>query len=174
MGLFWSEEKVDWGAPGRGSGRLLGKLATGKRGGSVDFWEQRGVYALYANYKLVYVGQTAKQDMGKRLRDHRRDDKAERWDRFSWFGLRIVRANNTLTSSPKHLGVSAADVIDQIEGVLTIVAEPPLNRQKGRWRNVELYLQSQPPASDETLLPTTIRGRRKRRKRKYTRRRTRR
>ncbi len=142
IGLFWKESAVNWGAPGKGgSGQLLGVLSTGKRAGIVDFWDQRGIYALYADYDLVYVGQTATQSLGKRLRDHRKDDKAERWDRFSWFGLRIVRENNTLQKAPKNLAEKATDVLDHIEAVLSIVAEPPLNRQRGRWRKIELYLQ---------------------------------
>ena len=150
MGLFWSENEIFWGTPGQGQkGKLLGKLATGRRAGTVDFWEQRGVYALYADYRLVYVGQTAGQALGKRVRDHRADDLAGRWDRFSWFGLRIVTEDNKLMKTPEKLSENATDVLDHVEAILTIVAEPPLNRSRGHWRKIELYLQESPSASKD-------------------------
>ncbi len=142
MGLFWNAERVFWGSRGPGKkGSLPGKLSTGKKQGTVEFWEQRGIYALYGDYHLVYVGQTAGQNLGKRLRDHRSDDLAERWDRLSWFGVRYVRRNNTLSKMPTTLNEKTTGVLNHIESILTTVAEPPLNRQRGRWKDIKQYLQ---------------------------------
>ena len=100
MGLFWHRDKVLWSGDRRvGPKRLLGVRAGAKRSGDVDFWRQVGVYALYADYRLVYVGQAGIGDtssIGNRLKKHTTDDLADRWDMFSWFGLRKVKQNQAL------------------------------------------------------------------------------
>lgn len=144
-GFFWSESQVEWGGRGK-KGRLLGVLSTAKRAQPVDFSDQVGVYALYAEYTLVYVGQTGKgtQALLKRLREHRRDDLAGRWNRFSWFGVRRMLNKGSLSKKNAAFHPSLIDVLDQVEGVLIHVAEPPLNRQRGRLKKkVKRYLQYQ-------------------------------
>jgi len=59
-GLHWSAEKVFWGYPGM-TGTLLGSASRSKSARAVDFRYQRGIYALYADYELVYLGQTGNQ-----------------------------------------------------------------------------------------------------------------
>jgi len=143
-GLFWEERKAQWGSPGK-RGQLAGVLSTARRKRSVDFSDQVGIYALYANYALVYVGQTGKgaQALLKRLREHRRDDLAGRWNQFSWFGFRRVLKDGTLSKKTVAFHPSLIDVLDQVEGILIHVAEPPLNRQRGRLKKkVKRYLQS--------------------------------
>jgi hypothetical protein len=56
-GLHWDIDKVFWGRQ-RNPGTLLGTASRSKLAHPVDFREQRGIYALYANYELVYIGQT--------------------------------------------------------------------------------------------------------------------
>ncbi len=60
--------------------------------GKLIFATSGGVYALYADYELVYVGQTGagNQRLFRRLRDHKKDHLSERWNRFSWFGTQWV------------------------------------------------------------------------------------
>lgn len=69
-------------------GKLLGAASRSSKAHPVDFRVQRGIYALYADYELVYVGQTGSGDdrLFKRLKSHRNDHLSERWNRFSWFG----------------------------------------------------------------------------------------
>ena len=50
----------------------------------------QGIYILYGNHGPYYCGLTTKQGLGKRLRDHREDSYADKWDRFLWFGFRRV------------------------------------------------------------------------------------
>jgi hypothetical protein len=148
-GLFWKRTDVFWGRPGRGNAAsLLGKLADLKRSESVDFREQTGIYALYADYCLVYIGQTAgtgKQLLG-RLKDHLTDDLAGRWDSFSWFGTRQVIADGKKLKAPRA-GASASyeTALNHLEAILIHVAEPPLNRQGGRWGKADQYLQVRDP-----------------------------
>lgn len=92
-GMFWRVDEVEWnpGKGGRGQFRLLGR-----RGMNVpklrvaDFRHQQGIYILYGNHGPLYVGLTKKQGIGKRLKDHLTDNFEGKWDRFSWFGFRIV------------------------------------------------------------------------------------
>lgn len=88
-GLFWREEDVFWGA-GRTRGQLLGVPARLRTATPTDFRQQVGIYVLYSGHQMIYVGQTGsgKRKLFSRLKAHRRDSLADRWDRFSWFGLR--------------------------------------------------------------------------------------
>lgn len=90
-GLFWRTDSVFWGKP-KSAGAFYGVLVSAKKSQPVDFREQSGIYALYGNYELVYVGQTGGkgQKLMARLLQHRKDDLAGRWNIFSWFGTRAV------------------------------------------------------------------------------------
>lgn len=92
-GEFWDPDVVAWGKRGRGQrGKLMGWFATVKRPTLVDVWDQRGIYVLHDDWKVVYVGKTGKTALGSRIRTHLSDDLAGRWDSFSWYGVRGVRA----------------------------------------------------------------------------------
>lgn len=142
-GLFWKREDVFWGSPNN-SGSLLGVPAQSRSFGPVDFREQAGIYVLYANFHLVYVGQTggANQKLLFRLNQHRRDHLAGRWDTFSWFGTRVVLADGALKAEKVGANTDHKTVLDHVEAILIHAAEPALNRQGGRWGpNVEQFLQ---------------------------------
>ena len=69
FGLFWHVDDVHWGKP-RNPGRLLG-FRHGAKSKIVDVRNQAGIYALYADYDLVYISQTgakAHQKLFHRLR----------------------------------------------------------------------------------------------------------
>jgi hypothetical protein len=142
MGLFWRADHVFWGTP-KNSGSLLGRPARRRRDDPADFREQIGIYILYADYKLVYVGQTGSGDqkMLFRLRQHRSDDLAGRWNQFSWYGVRrVVAGGLSMPKSAFHPTLATA--LNHIEGVLIHAAEPPFNGQGGRFgSNVTRFLQ---------------------------------
>lgn len=146
MGLFWRKDAVLWRGNRRtGRHALLGKQRGAKKQGAVNFWNQVGIYALYAEYELVYVGQAGLGDkacIGSRLFHHTKDDLAGRWDMFSWFGFKQVKKNNDLGAKKKRAGATWPQLADVLEGVLIEVAEPPQNSQKGRFGpGVRRYLQ---------------------------------
>jgi hypothetical protein len=89
-GLFWKVDDTEWIPIGRkGKRRLLGHLGSKRSSIQIaDFWSQSGIYVLYGNYGLYYVGIAA--ELGRRLRRHLSDKHAKEWDRFSWFGFRTV------------------------------------------------------------------------------------
>ncbi|MGB9429604.1 MAG: hypothetical protein WCC11_06965 [Gammaproteobacteria bacterium] len=142
-GLFWRVDNVFWGRP-RNLGSLLGVPASEKGFGVVDFREQAGIYALYADYDLIYVGQTGgkKQKLMVRLNQHRKKDLAGRWNMFSWFGTRDVLGTGKLKAEKAGASSTHEHALNHLEAILIHVAEPSLNRQGGKWGdNVEQYLQ---------------------------------
>ena len=143
-GLFWRVEDVFWGHP-NAAGCLLGIPAGAKSFGEVDFREQAGIYALYADYKLIYVGQTGGQGqkLFTRLNQHRKKELAGRWNMFSGFGTRAVIKNGWKLKAEKGSATATHQVaLDHMEAILIHVAEPTLNRQGGRWgANVKQYIQ---------------------------------
>ncbi len=54
-GLHWHIDRVYWGRQ-NDRGTLLGAASRSPRARPVDFRDQRGIYALYADYELVYIG----------------------------------------------------------------------------------------------------------------------
>jgi hypothetical protein len=110
-GLHWQIDNVVWGWQ-MNPGTLLGAASRSRQAHPVDFREQRGIYALYADYELVYVGQTGAGDdrLFKRLKTHKTDHLSERWNRFSWFGTQWVTREHRLSAdiAEVHATVEAA------------------------------------------------------------------
>jgi len=108
---------------------------------------------LYADYDLVYAGQVGRgrDTLFTRLKYHRTHELAGRWNRFSWFGVRRVLANNALSNINDALHPALNIVLDHIEAILIHAAEPPMNGQGGRFGSqVTQYKQ----VRDERLGPT--------------------
>ena len=135
-GLFWKRDDVFWGWQKK-AGHLKGRWVGSAKSEPVDFRNQVGVYALYDdNYRLIYFGQAGRGSGHKlfnRLKDHTTDRIADRWTKFSWFGTRFVKQNNELSEEKSGFQGGATDVLDHIEAVVLAVAEPPHNRQGGRF-----------------------------------------
>jgi len=151
-GQFWRVDNVFWGRP-KNPGSLLGVPASKKKLDKVDFREQAGIYALYADYDLIYVGQTGGkgQKLMDRLSQHRKKDLAGRWNMFSWFGTRAVLGAGALKAVKAGVSPSHKQALDHLEAILIHVAEPALNRQGGRWgATVKQYVQFR----DERLGPS--------------------
>jgi hypothetical protein len=161
-GLFWKRQKVWWGKQGV-RGHLNGILSTNTTGIDVDFRDQQGLYTLYDdNFKMVYAGQAGANDQQRlfdRLKQHTRDALADRWTKFSWFGIRPVTKKGVLRVEKTAAHPEIGMVLDHIEAILLAASEPPHNRQGGRFgENVQQYLQSDDPrAEDEGEMIRAIR-----------------
>jgi hypothetical protein len=144
-GLHWHHDRVNWGSPGvNNQGTLLGAASRGKNARQVDFREQRGIYALYANYDLVYVGQTGAGNdrLFKRLKAHRLDHLSERWNRFSWFGTQwVTNTTQALSKDTATLKESVEGTLNILEAISIAISEPRLNIQRGRWGDATQYYQ---------------------------------
>lgn len=146
-GLFWHVDDVFFGRPGgqgANRGQLLGNRERGAFPDPIDFATQIGVYALYADFDLVYVGQVGRgtNRLLSRLRNHACNEFAGRWNRFSWFGLRWVKANGELSNDNAAFHPTRQEVLNHVEGIILQFAEPPLNGQAGSFRQeLERYMQ---------------------------------
>lgn len=160
-GLFWRADRVSYGS-GRGSakGQLLGCEVGSKDKAPIDFRDQIGIYALHDNFELVYIGQVgAKKEVDKpgttlltRLRAHRVGRLSERWDRFSWFGLRdVVKSSDKELTDPRkaNLSVTRGQILNLFEAVVIALSEPRLNRQSGNLSKSTQYFQYRAPEPDE-------------------------
>jgi hypothetical protein len=147
LGLYWRAENVYWGA-GSNAGKLLGVPATALTSTPIDFRDQVGFYALYNDYKLVYVGQvgSGNNTLLGRLKAHQKYNLRGRWNQFSWFGLRHVLMSGKLSNVNTQAHPSLNVVLDHIEAVLIEVAEPYMNGQGGRFGSgVKWYNQIRDP-----------------------------
>lgn len=125
-GLFWQRKNVFWGKPGV-AGHLTGYPARSAFT-TVDFRYQQGVYCLYdESFHLVYVGQAGASDNNRlfdRLKQHCSDALADRWSKFSWFGIRWVTKTNQLAQEVQGTNSTPAAVLNHVEAILIAAAEP--------------------------------------------------
>jgi len=113
-GLFWRRSDVFWGRP-KVNGHLKGFSAKQIKSNPVDFRDQQGVYILYDdNFKIVYVGQSGNgsQRLFLRLKQHKRDALAERWSRFSWFGIRSVLNSGKLSADKQAAHPKIGEILN--------------------------------------------------------------
>ena len=114
----------------------------------VEFKDQIGVYVLYtADREVIYVGQSGAgtQRLLVRLRVHTRDHLRDRWEYFSWFGLRQHKVTDCDLSDKqkpdsKFAGTNS-DALDELESVLIQLFEPRLNRQGSKWKDTQEFRQ---------------------------------
>jgi len=102
---------------------------------------------------VIYVGQTGSGDQKllRRLRNHTQDQLADRWDRFSWFGVRWVKENNELSAIAKAAHPELKHVLDSMEAIAIHAANPPMNKQCGSFGEDEAWYRQ---FRDEHLGPT--------------------
>ncbi|WP_432344714.1 GIY-YIG nuclease family protein [Shinella yambaruensis] len=155
-GLFWRRNVIASDGPWPRSGALLGIGVKQKRRGKVDFSRQRGIYALYDDsFRLIYVGQAGRGDrrLYARLRAHSIGNLAERWSRFSWFGILPVEveANSQmlrLVDDHQPTAPTRENILDHMEAILIAAGEPIRNAKGGVFgKSVTLYRQSSPMGS---------------------------
>ena len=137
FGMFWERASVHW-TPTKP--KLLGRQNAASE--EVDFSSQVGVCLLHDRYRVIYVGRAA-DVLAARIKAHTSDRLGGRWDRFSWFGLRSVRANAQLSDG--IVSWSQEVVIDTMEALLIESLEPPLNRKRGDNFAAAEYLQAVDP-----------------------------
>jgi hypothetical protein len=145
-GLFWKERDVFWGSPGpTGGGELRGKEKEprDRRGAPTkqeaskykDFRNFVGLYCLYGNGELLYVGEAGldtERTLFARLKEHRKGPMAGRWDRFSWFG-REVCAADAVTNLKAAMG--------QLEAAAIAIINPGFNKQSGTFAGATQVFQ---------------------------------
>lgn len=172
-GLFWQRKYVNFGCDGN-KGTLLGKISK-KKLLLVDFGEQVGIYVLYdKDFIPIYVGQAGNGNgtLLTRLQLHTTDYLSDRWEYFTWFGLRRVNANKRLAahdSIEKKSKAQGGSILDESEGILMATMEPKLNRQGLKRKDTaEEYRQAVDENSAEISIEDVIAGIEELKKRKKT------
>ena len=116
---------------------------TSPRAISVDFSAQIGVYLLFDDQRLVYVGRAGNSEEGtilSRVQNHRETADKGSWDTFSRFGFRPVGIDGTLQSLRENTLWSEEEIRD-MEALLIYVLNPPNNLRSGDYRHIPKYYQ---------------------------------
>lgn len=99
-GIFWKRKEVDWRLPLK----LLGRQPSGTL--SINLAQQQGQYYLFMGKKLVHVGVTAPDDLGKCLYQCTINEFAHKWNHFSWLGQCPVNRYGTIGSPYKKMSLN--------------------------------------------------------------------
>lgn len=83
FGVLWRRDWVAWSR----TPVLLGRRTT--KPDEIDLSDQRGVYVLLHDSEVIHVGTCVHRGLAQMLNAHTFDRLSNRWDRFSWFGLRL-------------------------------------------------------------------------------------
>ena len=138
FGMFWQRDNVHW----RRRPQLLGAAHVDAK--PVDFAEQYGIYLLYDGREVIYVGRSMSRPLGTRLFEHTQDRLSARWDRFSWFGLRGVHQDGSLSPLDHHT-YEPEQLIPAFEAILIEAVEPRENRKRGDDLALSEYIQLRDP-----------------------------
>lgn len=139
FGIYWNRNLVYW----KTTPELLGIQQTGAT--EVNFRDQRGIYLLYDNREIIYVGQAIEQTLGQRLKQHISDRLSGRWDRFSWFGFYSVDDKGHLKGRKVFDSLDIQVIADIMEAILIESIEPRQNRKQGNTLLGMEYLQQESP-----------------------------
>lgn len=137
FGIYWNRNLVHW----KTNPDLLGIQQIGAT--EVNFKDQRGIYLLYDNREIIYVGQAIEQTLGQRLKQHISDRLSGRWDRFSWFGFYSVNDKGHLSDRKKFENIDIQVLSDTLEAILIESVEPRQNRKQGNTLSGMEYLQKE-------------------------------
>jgi len=150
FGMYWQRDLVVW----RNDPKMFGKQQALSK--PVNFGKQKGIYILYDNHTVVYVGRSIDRPLGKRMYEHTIDRLGSRWNRFSWFGLLDVTQEGNLRETT--LNTSLASLVGTLEALLIEALEPPQNRRRGDDFSAIEYIQDIDPELKEREIQNTLRS----------------
>lgn len=151
-GQLWNPDIVSWGGSGAGAGQLLGNIRRKGVKHQIDFWDAKGIYVLHSDFKSTYVGKAFGTSIGSRLRDHLSDRHAGRWDMFSWYSVSSPRITQADVSQPGQRQLKPETVINTLEALAILIADPALNRRRETLKDA--YEATQPDGAK----PRTVRN----------------
>lgn len=145
-GLFWHESDVLWKRRGSNNSALLGRerskldrpgAPTAKeRQSAKDYADFVGLYCLYRNGHLIYVGEAGlfgRATLFRRLATHRKDHLSDLWDQFSWFGCKRQQLDAKKITA--RLGLK------QMEAIAIAIINPGNNKQSGTFAGATQVFQ---------------------------------
>ena len=144
-GRFWERDQVDWGSR---SWQLLGRQGLNQGTLQIaDFRRARGVYVLYNEVGVYYVGlASGDQGIGGRLKNHLVDKHGSGWTRFSWFAFdgpgETQDADGVFRIEQKDsVDLEAPVLIRDLEALLQVALQPFANRSVTRFANGVEWIQ---------------------------------
>ncbi|MEQ1637333.1 MAG: HTH domain-containing protein [Methylococcales bacterium] len=150
FGMYWQRDLVVW----RNDPKMYGKQQALSK--PVDFGKQKGIYILYDQHTVVYVGRSIDRPLGRRLFEHTIDRLGSRWNRFSWFGLLDVTQEGNLREIV--FNTSLAGLVATFEALLIETLEPPQNRRRGDDFSAIEYIQDIDSEIKEREIQNTLRA----------------
>jgi len=123
-GRFWDRKL--WEENGM---QILGSNTKTRNADSADFTQHAGIYLLHKGYQVIYVGQA--KHLVKRLEDHTKDDKRNRWDNFSWFSIDDVDQNSSPENAITTKTLEGPALLDTLEALLIETLGPERNKKVG-------------------------------------------
>jgi hypothetical protein len=152
-GSYWNPDIIDWKKSKLdGVVKDIDKKTNKSVKHTIDFWDAKGIYVLHSDFKAIYVGKAFKTSIGKRLCDHLSDRLAGRWDMFSWFSVSSPRFTQKDVSQPGQRQIKPDTIVDTLEALAILVADPALNRKRESLKDA--YEALQPDGAQ----PKTIRA----------------
>lgn len=141
FGLYWVRQAVNWEERKLHGMRMHAKLTrknSVEKERAVDVSTQQGIYALYSDAKLLYVGLAMSEEgIGDRLRSHHTKPRLSgRWDTFSWFGINGFDQTGAKRNVPS-IKTDPNTLIRTMELLVILVSDPPMNRASGRFAGAE-------------------------------------
>lgn len=131
FGTLWNPDVVDWGpADKKSRPKLWGSMVYNKKKITIDVCDGIGIYVLYKDYEIVYVGRAAGATLSGRLKNHLTNRMEGRWDSFSFYLVnKVSKTSAKLSPAPSVRQVKPKETTESIEALLIEIANPPLNRR---------------------------------------------
>jgi hypothetical protein len=144
-GEYWNPNAINWETVGSGNGSgFVGSAKEGeKKERDINCQNAQGIYVLYDNFKAIYVGKSIKTTIALRIKTHLTDRLAGRWDLFSWYATNNIRWTSGDLSQPAGRHNPASVVIDTLEALAILIADPPLNRRRESLSGADELLQKE-------------------------------
>ena len=137
----WNPNIINWCSRGRNNAAsLMGQVKVKTKWHNINFWNTKVIYVLYDNYKCTYVGKALDRGFGIRLKEHLSDRLSNRWDTFSFYSLSTINVTTGETRAPGTRQISSETMINSLEAISILIADPSLNRKRESLKDaLEIY-----------------------------------
>lgn len=134
-GLQWKPEEIYENNIHSSRKSFRGLVKKGNKKYEIDFWKAKGIYALFYDFEIVYIGKVTENRLGTRIASHWRYRK-EQWNTFSFYSFSDIDFKNgkVKTTSKKSI-IDINMAIKTIEAIIINTAVPFNNKQETRFPN---------------------------------------
>jgi len=134
-GLHWDPEEI-YGINGQSSKvSFRGFVKKRNKKYEIDFWNAKGIYALFKDFEIFYIGKVTENRLGKRIESHWRYRK-EHWDTFSFYSFSDIDfKKEKVKPTSKKIEIDINVAIKTIEAIIINTAVPFNNKQETRFPN---------------------------------------